>query len=69
MIREASFYGIVFLNVLYLFKIRLATVSILGKERKPGVGKLGWNGNFDTEFERNTVSDFFELFCNIATLC
>ena len=32
---------------------RLASVGILGKEREPGVGKLGWHGNFDTGFERN----------------
>ena len=25
---------------------RLASVGILGREREPGVGKLGWNGNF-----------------------
>ena len=30
---------------------RLASVGILGKEREPGVGKLGWYGNFDTGFE------------------
>ena len=30
-----------------------ASVGILGKEREPGVGKLGWHGNFDTGFERN----------------
>ena len=29
---------------------RLASVSILGKEREPGVSKLGWNGNSDTGF-------------------
>ena len=34
---------------------RLASVGILGKEREPGVGKLGWHGNFDTGFERKTV--------------
>ena len=33
---------------------RLASVGILGKEREPGVGKLDWHGNFDTEFKRNT---------------
>ena len=27
-----------------------ASVGILGKEREPGVGKLGWHGNFDTGF-------------------
>ena len=32
---------------------RLANVGILGKEREPGVGKLGWHGNFDTGFEKN----------------
>ena len=37
---------------------RLAIVGILGKEREPGVGKLGWQGNFDTGFERNTVISF-----------
>ena len=35
---------------------RLASVSILGKEREPGVSKLGWHGNFDTGFERNTIT-------------
>ena len=47
--------------------LRLASVGILGKEREPGVGKLGWHGNF----ERNTVTSFkipcagfFELFRN-----
>ena len=34
--------------------LRLASVGILGKEREPGVGKLGWHGNF----ERNTVTSF-----------
>ena len=29
---------------------RLASVGILGKGREPGVGKLGWHGNFDTGF-------------------
>ena len=29
---------------------RLANVSILGKEREPGVDKLDWYGNFDTGF-------------------
>ena len=33
--------------------LRLASAGILGKEREPGVGKLGWNGNFDAGFERN----------------
>ena len=42
----------------YLYKVflelctpafsRLAMVGILGKEKEPGVGKLGWHGNFDT---------------------
>ena len=50
---------------------RLASVGIVGKEREPGVGKLGWHGNFDTGFERNTVlvisfkipcAGFFKLF-------
>ena len=31
---------------------RLASVGILGRERKPE----GWHGNFDTGFERNTKS-------------
>ena len=30
---------------------KLANVSILGKEKETGVGKLGWHGNFDTGFE------------------
>ena len=38
-------------------RYRLASVGILGKEREPEVGKLGWHGNFDTEFERNTVQN------------
>ena len=37
-------------------RVRLANVGILGKEREPGVGKLGWHWNFDTGFERNTLS-------------
>ena len=45
----------------------LASVGILGKEREPGVGKLGWHGNFDTGcgrnyFVQNPVCEFFELF-------
>ena len=35
---------------------RLASVGILGKEKEPRVGKLGWDGNVDTAFERNTIS-------------
>ena len=35
---------------------RLASIGILGKERKPGVGRLGWHGNFDTGFERSIIS-------------
>ena len=31
----------------------LANVSILGKERVPGVGKLGWRKGFDTGFKIN----------------
>ena len=34
---------------------RLTRVGILGKEREPGVGNLGWHGNFDAEFERNII--------------
>ena len=37
---------------------RLASVGILGKEREPGVGKLGWHGNFDTGFKKNISSVF-----------
>ena len=33
---------------------RLVSVGILGKEREPGVGKLGWHENFDTGFKRNS---------------
>ena len=53
---------------------RLASIDILGKEREPGVGKLGWHGNFDTGFERNTVILFkipcvgFLNFFEIATV-
>ena len=48
---------------------RLASVGILGKEREPWVGKLGWYGNFHTGFEKeylaqNPVCGFFELFWN-----
>ena len=32
---------------------RLVIIGIIGKERDPGVGKLGWHGNFDMGFERN----------------
>ena len=34
---------------------RLASVGILGKEREPVVGKLGWHGNFDIRFERSLI--------------
>ena len=45
--------------------LRLASVGILGKEREPGVGKLGWHGNFDLEFERTTfVQKGFAGFLN-----
>ena len=37
-------------------RYRLASVGILGKEREPEIGKLGWHGNFYTEFERNIRS-------------
>ena len=40
------------LAVIRNFYYRLASVGILGKEREPEVGKLGWHGNFDTRFER-----------------
>ena len=39
---------------LFLINHRLAIVGILEKEREPGVGRLGWHGNFDTGFEKNT---------------
>ena len=29
------------------------SVGILGEEREPGLGKLGWHGSFDTGFESN----------------
>ena len=54
-------------SVYWVF-LRLASVGLLGKERELRVGKLGWHGNFDTGFERNTISfknpmcGFFELF-------
>ena len=51
------------------------SVGILGKEREPVIGKLGWHGNFDTGFERNFVisfktpcADFFFNFFEIATI-
>ena len=54
---------------------RQASVGILGKEREPRVGKLGWHKNFDTGFEKkillkeyyfvqNPVCGFFELYSN-----
>ena len=48
-------------SVYWVF-LRLASVGLLEKERELRVGKLGWHGNFDTGFERNTVCRFFELF-------
>ena len=45
-------------NQLRTVLTRLASVGILGKEREPGVGKLGWHRNFDTAFERN-VNELF----------
>ena len=50
------------------------SVGIKGKEREPGVGKLGWHGNFNTGFEKNTVISFkipfagFLNFFEIATV-
>ena len=32
---------------------RLASIGTLGKEKEPGVGKLGWHWNFDTGFKWN----------------
>ena len=53
-------------SLLPLHCTELASVGILEKEREPGVGKLGWHGNFDTGFEsnvfQNPVCGFFELF-------
>ena len=45
------------------FMSRIASVGILGKEREPGVGKLGWQGNFDTGFERNIIVISFKISC------
>ena len=46
-------------------KIRLASDGILGKEREPEVGSLGWQENFDTGFEsyfvQNPVCRFFKV--------
>ena len=47
--------------------LRLASVGILGKEREPGVGKVGWHGNFDTGFERN-ISEYFVQMCGFFEL-
>ena len=43
--------------------LRLASVGILRKRKRTGVGKLGWRGNFSTGFERNISSKlpFFEI--------
>ena len=50
------------------FLTRLASVGILGKEREPGVGKLGWHGDLKgilfRYFVQNPVCGFFELFWN-----
>ena len=48
----------------------LSSVGILGRARKPGVGKLNWHGDFDTGFKRNIfivrnpVCGSFEYFWN-----
>ena len=43
-----------FVHATYITLInKLASVRILRKEREPGVGKLGWHGNFDTGFGKN----------------
>ena len=47
---------------------RLASVNILRNKREPGVGKLGWHGNFDAEFERNTVISFKIPILNFFTI-
>ena len=40
-------------NESHVICTRLASLDILGEKREPRVGELGWNGNFDTGFERN----------------
>ena len=37
-----------------------ASVGILEKEREPGVDKLGWHGNFITEFRSKSHMWVFE---------
>ena len=49
-------------------KTRLVSVDILGKEREPGVGKLGWHGNLDTGFVQNPVCGFLNFFEIAATV-
>ena len=44
---------------------RLASVGIQEKKKKPGVGKLGWYGNFDMRFD--TFVSFFFNFSEKAT--
>ena len=41
---------------------RLVSVGIPRKERKQGVGKLGWHGNFDTRFKRILVQNSMWFF-------
>ena len=40
-------------------EVRLATVSIIGSEREPGVGKIGWHGKFGTLFRYVGFFNFF----------
>ena len=52
--------------------VGLASTGSLGKEREPGVNKLGCHGNFDTGFERNILFKIpcaaFLTFSEIATV-
>ena len=45
----------------FFHKKAVREFGILGKEREPEVGKLGWHGNFDTGFGRNIIS--FKIPC------
>ena len=44
---------------------RLASVSILGKEREPRVGNLGLHADFDTGFEMIHLKSRVRYFLNI----
>ena len=57
----------VFLLVYFPLFSRQASVSIIGKEKKQRVGKLGWDGSFDEDISTFRFSSLVYGLC--ANLC